>query len=123
MLLGTPGFDGDDYKPNFLQELEHNMTLVTDDDSNEPIPSELLKFEDKWRSIQKLIWCASTPIVRGKEYGVVGSGFLVIKARKLLEDLMTQDLWPDEDDLAPFKNCRQPIWANAFTCNRCRAAV
>ena len=124
MLSGTPGFDDDDLDEEYLGWLDHSMNRVLNDDDNCPLPAELLQSEDDWQLIQKLLWCAATPIVRGKEYGVAGNGSLVQEARAIVEEMMKQQpYWPNEDEVQPFVECEWSDWTRAFKCNRCGGII
>lgn len=126
MLEGTPEFDDEELDLGYLRKLERDMARVTDEDNNDPIPGELLHNEDSWHQIKHLIWCASSPIIRGREYGVVGMGDLVVKAREGIKAIMdNKDPNPrlESGTLDYFKSFQQPDWTSAFVCSRCRGAI
>ncbi|KAH7341328.1 hypothetical protein B0J17DRAFT_714517 [Rhizoctonia solani] len=153
MIHGTPGFRGaddaaDDETPvdttglevdeefdheiaticsttfEELGKLERDVIRIKDfEDKNLALPLSVLKEEDHYRKIEKILWCARSPIVRGKEHGVVGTGDLVTKARNILKHKAESGTWLDlsPDILALFNSCRQPIFP-IFTCPTCGGA-
>ncbi|CAE6459676.1 unnamed protein product [Rhizoctonia solani] len=155
MIHGTPGFRGPDdaaddeadvdYTNNLqtdiefdnelteivlndLGKLERDVIRVKDfEDRNLDLPSSILQNEERYLGMEGVLWCARSPIVRGKEHGVVGTGELVTDARMILKgavSIANTDTLPDTppETLARFASWKLPILP-MFSCPDCGGAI
>ncbi|KAG8688668.1 hypothetical protein FRC11_004988 [Ceratobasidium sp. 423] len=106
-----------------LKDIEQNLIRFKDyQDKNLSVTNDILRNEDHFLAIEKILWCARSPIVRGKEYGIVGTGDLVTKARNILKYTAESSNWPSPDMLAPFASCELPVLP-IMTCPNCHGAI
>ncbi|EUC56904.1 BAH domain protein [Rhizoctonia solani AG-3 Rhs1AP] len=111
-----------------LEKLERDVIRVKDfEDKNLTLSTSILRNEERYLSMEKVLWCARSPIVRGKEHGVVGTGELVSAARnilkKIVDDAEAEDLpYIDPEALAPFASYKLPILP-IFSCPDCGYAI
>ncbi|KAJ1307995.1 hypothetical protein OPQ81_002068 [Rhizoctonia solani] len=107
-----------------LRDIERTLIRAKDfQDKNLDLDQSVLRNENHFLNIEKIIWCARSPIVRGREYGVVGTGELVSKARSILKYTAESTNWPvDPDVLALFASCEMPALP-IMTCPTCFGAI
>ncbi|CAE6455411.1 unnamed protein product, partial [Rhizoctonia solani] len=111
-----------------LVKLERDVIRVKDfEDKNLNLSASILRNEERYLAMEKVLWCARSPIVRGKEHGIVGTGELVTKARNFLksiaDDAEAEDLPEmDPDTLSLFASCELPILP-IFSCPECGGAI
>ncbi|CAE6406307.1 unnamed protein product [Rhizoctonia solani] len=88
---------------SILKDIERDLIRSKDfEEKNLNLAPTILKNFSDFERIEKVLWCARSPIVRGKEYGVVGTGDLVAKARAILRETAESECWPTEERVAPF---------------------
>ncbi|KAG8717013.1 hypothetical protein FRC08_008331 [Ceratobasidium sp. 394] len=77
-------------------------------------------------SIANIVWCAQTPISRGRMYGIVGNEWIVAEARRLLKeiwDFRDAELFPTDEEVARFVAYKEPPKDRMFSCMRCGLAI
>ncbi|KAG8685538.1 hypothetical protein FRC09_014684 [Ceratobasidium sp. 395] len=77
-------------------------------------------------SISNLVWCAQTPISRGRKYGVVGNQDIVAKARSFLREIWEdrkRNSWPADEDIECFSTYNKPPKQRLYSCIRCGSTI
>lgn len=72
--------------------------------------------------IQGIVWCAQHSVLRGREYGVVGTYHQIKRARMLLYEARKDDLWPSEDEIKEFVRWAVPT-EPIYQCKKCKLAI